>query len=490
MGALSSITLLYAEEIKSAVRGRFSWLAAAVILLAVGGLATVGTQDTWLDGYGIIAYGLVPFAFIPIAAGIIACPRVNRFVECVFTAPVKRSEWLAAKILVVLTLAAAYYIALIPMLLVYARHVGIPPLLHHFLLWTPGLLFASVSIGTLIGVLFVGNSLAAPVGTGVGILLIYAGLIPLQELLVGQGNGATRSGHLTLMSPGVLLKNALGFSLVTSTIPTTTAATWASIALLIIGPLLLAIWIFLRAQGVETWESTRPQKWIIGLTIAALVLIPITFADTNYDQPAPKANNAPAIRGVFSRNGAGVALVSPGASPPYRCCSTILNRDEWPMSTDQQTTRDLLVFLPIDSDRPIANLHAQITGENGLNITSDPSQVHLEPRTYRNDTGPLTEDGHHIIQGWMARIPITLNPTNPWDIGGDRYPIDIKLSYNAAPKNPQPAALNQSPDPSTFSARAAIDAQVGPAIYQMGAAALILPFLCFAASFHRWRSTR
>jgi hypothetical protein len=32
-------------------------LGAAVILLAVGGLATVGTQDTWLDGYGIIAYG-------------------------------------------------------------------------------------------------------------------------------------------------------------------------------------------------------------------------------------------------------------------------------------------------------------------------------------------------------------------------------------------------------------------------------------------------
>jgi hypothetical protein len=43
--ALSTATL-YAEELKATMRGRFAWLGPAVILLAVGGLATVGTQDT------------------------------------------------------------------------------------------------------------------------------------------------------------------------------------------------------------------------------------------------------------------------------------------------------------------------------------------------------------------------------------------------------------------------------------------------------------
>jgi hypothetical protein len=176
-------------------------------------LATVGTQDTWLDGYGIIAYGLVPLAFIPMAAGMIASPRANRFVECVFTAPVNRRDWLAAKFLVLVTLAVAYYVALLPMMLVYVAHVGLPPLLHKFLLWTPGLLIASIAIGTLIGVLFIGRSLAAPIGAGMGVLLAYVGLMPLQELMVSLGNGATRTGHLTLMSPAVLLKNALGFVL-------------------------------------------------------------------------------------------------------------------------------------------------------------------------------------------------------------------------------------------------------------------------------------
>jgi ABC-type multidrug transport system permease subunit len=165
------VVTIYVEELKGTLRRRFAWLGAAVVLLAVAGLATVGTQDTWLDGYGIIAYGLVPLAFIPLAAGFIASARANRFVESVFTAPVRRGDWLAARILVLLTLAAGYYLALVPMLLVYAAHVGIPPLVHKFLIWTPGLLVTSVAIGTLIGVLFIGRSIAAPAGTGMGVLL-------------------------------------------------------------------------------------------------------------------------------------------------------------------------------------------------------------------------------------------------------------------------------------------------------------------------------
>src|SRR6266699_1883048 len=104
------VATLYVEELKALTRGRFAWVGAGVVLLAVGGLATVGTQDTWLDGYGIIAYGLVPLAFIPLAAGFIASARANRFVESVFTAPIRRGDWLAAKMLVLLTIAAAYYV--------------------------------------------------------------------------------------------------------------------------------------------------------------------------------------------------------------------------------------------------------------------------------------------------------------------------------------------------------------------------------------------
>src|ERR1700724_29953 len=113
-----AIGTLYVEELRATMRGRFALLGGGVILLTVGCVATVGTQDTWLDGYGIIAYFLVPLAFIPLAAGAIASPRANRFVESVFTAPVERRDWFVAKVLVLLTLAAAYYVALVPMMVV------------------------------------------------------------------------------------------------------------------------------------------------------------------------------------------------------------------------------------------------------------------------------------------------------------------------------------------------------------------------------------
>ncbi len=484
MTSTLSIATLYAEELKATMRGRFAWIGAAVILLAVGGLATVGTQDTWLDGYGIIAYGLVPLGFIPVAAGMIASPRVNRFVESVFTAPVNRGDWLVAKYLVLVTLATAYYVALLPMMLVYISHVGLPPLLHKFLLWTPGLLVMSIAVGGLIGVLFIGRSLAAPIGTGMGVLLAYVGLMPLQEMMVAQGNGTTRTGHITLASPVVLLKNALGFTLVTRFIPATTTRTWICLAVIVVGSLALAAWVFLRAQGVETWETTRRQRWTIALAIVAIGILPVTLADTNYDNPAPRMNNAPAIRGL-SRAGVNAAMVEPGGRFPGRCCSSVLNREDWPLGTDQTSRRDLLLLLPVEASAQVTNLRTKIAGENGLQIAADDSALvqatpQLESHSYANDSGPTAADGHHIANGWIARVPITLNPTTPWDIGGDRYPLSIAATYDVAGDS-QPHALN---------ARAAIDAQVAIAIYQMGLAASLFPLLCLGAGFVRWRRTR
>src|SRR3954471_11433705 len=106
------IGVLYREELKALMRGRFAWLGAGVVSFVLAAIAAAATQDTWVDGYGIIAYFLVPLAFIPLAAGVIASPRANRFVESLFTAPVERRDWFVAKILVVVTLAAAYYVAL------------------------------------------------------------------------------------------------------------------------------------------------------------------------------------------------------------------------------------------------------------------------------------------------------------------------------------------------------------------------------------------
>ena len=479
-----SVGTLYIEELRATTRGRFAWLGAAVVLLVVGCVATIGTQDTWLDGYGVIAYFLVPLAFVPLAAVFLASPRANRFVESLFTAPVERRDWLMAKILVLFTVAAAYYLALVPMVLVYVHHVGVPPLLQKLLVWAPCLLIVSIAIGTLIGVLFIGESIAAPAATGMGILLAYAGFVPLQELLVAQGNGATRTGHLTLASPAVLLKNAFGFTLAVGSIPATTIRTWISLLAVVIGSLVLAVWVFLRAQGVETWEASRGQRWTVALGIALIIVLPVIVADTDYDKPAPHATNAPSIQRLFARAGSSLALTRPGGQPPARCCSTILNRDEWPpFGTDEPTRRELLVLLPVDSAQRVSDLHIQVAGENGLEVTAEldklaPAPQALETHTYLNDSGPAAADGHHVVTGWVARVPVTLIPTKPWDIGGVRYPLRATAVYQV------------EGDSRTFSARAAVDAQVSKAIYEMGVASLLMPLVCFGAALKRWRRTR
>jgi hypothetical protein len=209
------------------------------------------------------------------------------------------------------------------------------------------------------------------------------------------------------------------------------------------------------------------------------------MADTDYDKPAPPATNAPAIQRLFARAGSSLALTWPGGQPPARCCSTILNRDESDLGTDEPTWRDLFVLLPVDATQRVTDLHFQVIGENGLEATAAPDALapapeRLETHAYANDFGPAAADGHHVVTGWIARIPVMLTPTKPWDIGGVRYPLRVTGTYRVEGES----------GTRTFSARAAIDALVSRAIYEMGVASLILPLVCFGAAFKRWRRTR
>ena len=314
----------------------------------------------------------------------------------------------------------------------------------------------------------------------------FAVLVPLQELLVAQGYGATATGRLTLASPFVLLKNGLGFTLGASSIPASTTLTWLCFGFVVVGAFGLAVWVFLRAQGVESWEATLAQRWSIAIVLAALLLIPVFFADTNYDKPAPPPNNAPSIPGVFLRGGGNLALTEPGGLLPTRCCDTLLNRDKWPaFPTGEVTHQDLLVLLPIETRQSLRDLSILVVGQNGLQAVADPASLaqlvhHLEAGTYTSDTGPVNADGQHIRAGWVARVPISLTPTEPWDVGGVRYPLDVTVTYR----------LTGDDQPRSLSMRAAMEAQIPGALVQMSAVAAVLPLLCLIAAFIRWRRTR
>ena len=84
------------------------------------------------------------------------------------------------------------------------------------------------------------------------------------------------------------------------------------------------------------------------------------------------------------------------------------------------------------------------------------------------------------MDGWIARVPVTLNPTKPWDIGGDHYPLAISATYQVAGEA-HPRAIN---------VHGMIEAQVSGSSLQMGLAGSFFPLLCLGAGFVRWRRTR
>jgi hypothetical protein len=172
------------------------------------------------------------------------------------------------------------------------------------------------------------------------------------------------------------------------------------------------------------------------------------------------------LRGISGRASGSLALVPSGGKFPERCCSLLLNREDAPLGTDERT-------------QSVTDLHVQIVGEDGLDVSVDAPRQ-LEAHTYAHDAGPLAADGHHILNCWVARVPVTLMPSKPWDIGGNRYPLNVTATYQIAP----------GMETHKFNARAAIEAEVSSAIYEMGAVSSVLPLLCLGAAFTRWRRTR
>ena len=224
---------------------------------------------------------------------------------------------------------------------------------------------------------------------------------------------------------------------------------------------------------------------MLAAAISAICVVPVLVADRNYDASAPRPNNAPAIPQLFARGTGSFALVDPGAPMPVRCCGTILNRDAWPIATDVETKQELLILLPVETDRAITNVSLRADGQAGLIVVADAGALSsgtppLERHTYDNDVGPLAADGRHVKTGWIARVPVTVRPTRPWDIGGARYPLNVTATYSVAGETA----------PRTLTARTAVNAQVGTGLYEMAAAGSIIPICCFAAAFVRWRRTR
>jgi hypothetical protein len=47
---------------------------------------------------------------------------------------------------------------------------------------------------------------------------------------------------------------------------------------------------------------------------------------------------------------------------PGRCCGSVMNREDWPLGTDQPSQRDLLLLLPVETSAQVTNLNTKNCG--------------------------------------------------------------------------------------------------------------------------------
>lgn len=422
---MATLGRIYLEELRGLPRARFALggaaaLAALLTLLA----ALVGAQQGGVTGLGIIAYAMAPALFAGFAAAQVSGLRASRFTHSLYTTPVRQGEVLAAKVAVSLTVCALYLLATLPFVAVGGMHVGVAEELVDFFLMGAGVLVFATAFGTLLGVLFTGRSMVAPIALSVGFLVLSIFAVPYAIQLLSQPRGADSLVlHVLHLSPHLLMADAVG--LLTHESGHAIASPGFALAL-VLGQsavlLALAWWAYAREQGVEGWEAPFARRALLATLVVAVLVSPVALASTTYTKERAEPDFERFLAWSDDRNGT-AHLVAPGTpAAEARFGDFFAGTFEDPLLVDRANVRDILLRLPLPAGTALADVRARVEGED----------VAVEPA--ERDLGLLASpeasaDAQLGRQGPVVRIPVTLTPSEPRSLGGNYHAMTVHLTY-------------------------------------------------------------
>lgn len=401
---------LLREEVRALPRGRWGLLAAAAWLVAVTLLVAgvLGSEGPALFSILVMMYVLPTLALAPITAGYVASDRSTRFVQSVFTAPVRRGEYLVAKLLPPLLLGALYLAATMPFHLVYAWRVGLSPLALPFLGLAAALILCLVAVGGLLGVLFTSRGTAAPTGAALA-FAAFSGLAPIGLALAQTlSQGAVREALLRALhlSPVMLLFDAAGLH--GFVVPGAPLRAALALALLTLGAFLLAAWVFVRHQAAETWETTRSGAALVAAALLAVALLPMAVADTAYGDPAPRVRQSGGDLGVLLLPRGGALEQGP--------------RHDDPLPLGRPLEMDVILVFGNTTSLPLLDLELASANANAT-FTFQASGLE------RVDDLPPTEPGS---PQQMLRVPATVVLHNSGVLGRDVVEYGVRAEWRDA----------------------------------------------------------
>lgn len=410
-----SWSTLYLEELKALMRARGAWWAAAAVLgLLTLAAVLLGPAANGVFAFSFFALGIVPIAFAPLAAAWLALPRATLLSHRLFTAPVSRAGHLAARVLALGTLGAAYVAATLPILLALGAEMGvggIPDGARAWLLVGLGLVAYGVSFGLLLATLLPG-SVAGPTALAGGtmVLSLLAGL--LKGLFVDAlGDGfAMRALHLL---PHVALFDALAISPgAKGIVPASPAREGLAFLLLVLAMFGSALWAQLRAQGVDGWERPRARP-AVALLLALVVATPLVVAAGEYEPAPQQPQGAPPTLAATLR--------APGEPLGFRSVADEAFHEAPLVALDEWTAVDLVLVVPLRAGAQLERLEVAVEGGEGISARLTSGRSFDEPQGERVEWA----------SGGMAyRIPMRVHATGKLGAGLNVYSLRVHATYD------------------------------------------------------------
>ncbi len=411
--------VLYWEELRALARGRFLFFGLAALFAFVGLLGFgAGPNAGGLWPFLFLTYAVIPSSFAAFAAVQIAGPRANKFVQAVFTAPVRRGTYILAKIMVCLTVGVLYLVMTSGFLLVYLFHVGVPGLYADFLLVLAGMILFGTAYGIFLGVVFTGRSVAAPVSLGV--LPIFLTLaVPFLIVSMGESNRFLRELYVRLahLSPHVNLLEG------NSTLPGGAQAKHAEVTLWIflaatVALLGLAVWIYLFHQSVEMWDGADVWKPLLVLLGAALVLAPaiapaMTYeSESQFDPGSHEPGQGYSAQGFLVAEGA--RLTSDGIRGDGRSDPNLV------LTLGKTTSAQLALLFSTPPGRDFMTIQVHAEGDDGLEVTGAKNKLLADIQETELLPGFRPDE-----QFLVVRVPVRLEPTRAEGLTGVQYDIFV-----------------------------------------------------------------
>lgn len=409
---------LVAEDLRAMPRARFGLLGAFFLLCAATSIAVAAAGTAGLKSAFLLpVFGLAPILLAPLAATSFAHARSSGFVVAIFSTPVSATRYYWSRILLWTSVGLLYLLAVSPLALVIAHHLGFAVVAPYLLLGMLLSVFSAV-VGSLLGTL-VPDRGALTAGT-ISALVALASLLAAsnveQATRLSPAAGGAALLRLLHAAPPVLAMDAVGaFTYVRPLAPSRAAV------LLAAGLTLSAVlgWVvFTRLQSPMSWEASPGFRALAVVAALLLFCAPAALASVSYEEE----RHVGAEPSQYYSDAIVVQVVGRGEAPVTKRFAFLPDI----IAANHANEVDVLVFLyPGSAAEPFTDFRVQLEGK-GLDVGAYASQ---STQAAQLERGPPYA-GAPVLP--FIRIPTDLTPDAPIALAGNPHALQVQVDYQTA----------------------------------------------------------